>query len=130
LDLAHEEALAADGGERLLGLAIALGLDGHQLDLERRIALAEPARHPLGLGERELALARGDAELHVGSPLCECGGRSRRKGENRRAPSAGSASPRSLDSSPSSSKRRTVAATSSGLPSAPTPFSSRTGACS
>jgi hypothetical protein len=75
LELLHEEPLAAHLRERHVLESVAGGAQRDQL---RRDAepLLDPPRHPLGLGERELARPRGDAQRLHSAPGSRSGGAS------------------------------------------------------
>ena len=61
LEFLDEQALAADLGERAVLHAVALRAHRHQLDGQLRVGGAQQRGDVLGLPERELAAAGGDA---------------------------------------------------------------------
>ena len=73
LDGGHEEPLAAHGVERLVEHLVALGDHVDLLDLEAGMERLELRPDPARLGEREVALARGDTEPLHAAPLPQAG---------------------------------------------------------
>ncbi len=61
LQFLHEQALAADFGERAVLDAVALRAHRHELDRQLRMRCAQQGGDVLGLPERELAAAGGNA---------------------------------------------------------------------
>ena len=62
LELFDEQPLAADGGKTAVLNTVALGDDGHELNLETGVCPTQQRRDMLGLPEGKLALTRGDAQ--------------------------------------------------------------------